>query len=390
MHVWGLIVAVLGAALAAVCAIDHLRLSSVLGRPMRPPRPHRVYPTVTVIRPIRGLDAGCRENTLALLEQEYPGGCENLFVFDTPSDPGVPVVEQILRERGHGRIVIAGSPPPQRTGKLNAMIVGMQQARGELIAFNDSDTRPAPDLLRTLVDALLEDPKAGDTFAPVVTHRPPNNAGETAYALLVNAWYGPAAAKAAGPDGAMPFIMGELMVFRRDALTAIGGLESAEGQLVDDMYLGTRVVEAGWKNVQVRRPLPIVTEELDFREFLKLFHRWLACSHSGLPGGFVVSSYIRGIVACLSVLGVLGAVVTGQFGAALSPLGAAVLFTWSQLTLNERFSGQKVPLRFAWMPLALPFIGAGVSVAVLINPTVDWRGRSYSLDSTAKLGGVVR
>jgi ceramide glucosyltransferase len=386
MQLWGLIVAALGAALAAVCAIDHLRLSRALARPMKPPRPHRVHPAVTVIRPIRGLDAGCRENTLALLDQAYPGGTEFLFVFDTPGDPGLPVVEQILKERGTGRIVIAGAPPPQRTGKLNAMIVAMQQARGELIAFNDSDTRPPPDLLRTLVDALLDDPKAGDTFAPVVTQDAPKNSGETCYALLVNAWYGPAAAEAAGPDGAMPFIMGELMVFRREALSAIGGLESAEGQLVDDMYLGTRVVAAGWKNVQVRHPLPIVTEELDFPEFLKLFRRWLACSHSGLPAGFVVSSYVRGIVASLSVLGLIGALVTGQFGAALSPLGAAVLFTWSQLTLNERFSGQKVPLRFAWVPLALPFIGAGVSVAVLLNPTIDWRGRSYVLNSAAKLG----
>jgi ceramide glucosyltransferase len=381
----GPIVAALGIALAVIGAIDHFRLSRALARPVRPPHPHARRPSITVIRPIRGLDAGCRENTLALLDQDYPGERQTLFVFDSANDPALPVVAQVLREHGEGEIVIAGAPPPRRTGKLNAMIVALGRAKGELIAFNDSDTRPPKDLLRCLADALLDDPKAGATFAPVVTHRAPLTAGEVGYALLVNAWYGPSAALAAGSRDELPFIMGELMVWRREGLAAIGGLEVAEGQLVDDMYLGACVAKAGLHNVQVRRPLPIVTEAFGFREFLKLFRRWLACSKSGLPRAFVVQSWVRGIVACVSVLATLLGFATGHFAAALAPLLAAALFTSSQLSLHQRFSGQRVPLRFAWMPLALPFIGAAVSLAVLVNPTVDWRGRSYTLDATAKL-----
>lgn len=388
MDVLGPIVAALGVALAVLGAIDFLRLSSALARPPKPPHPHRSYPSLTVIRPIRGLDAGCRENTLALLDQDYPGQLDTIFVFDSANDPAVPVVAQVLRERGGGQIVVAGTPPPRRTGKLNAMIAALQRARGELVAFNDSDTRPPPDLLRSLVDALLDDPKAASTFAPVVTHRAPLTAGEVGYALLVNAWYGPSAALAAGEGGELPFIMGELMVWRREGLDAIGGLETAEGQLVDDMYLGACVVKAGLRNVQVQRQLPIVTEAFGFREFLKLFRRWLACSKTGLPGAFVVGSWMRGIVACLSVLATLAAVATGHFAAALAPLLAGAIFTAGQLSLHRRFSGQRVPLRFAWMPLALPFIGAAVSLAVLVNPKVDWRGRSYTLDASAKLGAT--
>ena len=47
--------------------------------------------------------------------------------------------------------------------------------------------------------------------------------------------------------GELPFIMGQLMVFRRPALRAIGGVACAEGQLVDDMYIGKRVHEAGFR-----------------------------------------------------------------------------------------------------------------------------------------------
>ncbi len=169
----------------------------------------RSYPSVTVIRPIRGLDAGCRENTLALLHQHYAGQRETLFVFDSSSDAGLPIVSELIRGRRDARIIIAGPPPPHRTGKLNAMICAMAQAKGELIAFNDSDTRPAPWLLRELVDALMTNPLAGSSFAPVVTHRAPHTAGETGYSLLVNAWCTGrgAAARAAGPMEQLPFIM---------------------------------------------------------------------------------------------------------------------------------------------------------------------------------------
>ena len=49
-------------------------------------------------------------------------------------------------------------------------------------------------------------------------------------------------------DGELPYIMGQYMVLKRDALRAIGGLKSAEGQLVDDMYIGARMRAAGYTN----------------------------------------------------------------------------------------------------------------------------------------------
>jgi len=44
------------------------------------------------------------------------------------------------------------------------------------------------------------------------------------------------------------------MLLRRSALEAIGGVEAADGQLVDDMYLGQRLVAAGYRNLVVPHP----------------------------------------------------------------------------------------------------------------------------------------
>ncbi|MBL8953279.1 MAG: glycosyltransferase [Myxococcaceae bacterium] len=368
--------------------IEHVRLSRAVIRPPVPPRKLERYPSITVIRPIRGLDAGCKENTIALLEQVYPGEVQTLFVFDHVGDPALPLVSELVRTLPSGKnaqVLIAGPPPPQRTGKLNAMICGLAHARGELIAFNDSDTRPTPYLLRLLADALMSRPGIGCTFTPVVTHRPPVTVGEAGYALLVNSWYGPSVTAAAGPRGELPFIMGELMLLTREAIQKIGGLECCEGQLVDDMHLGRCIAKVGLKNVMVRWPLPIVTDRLSLKEFFKLFRRWIACSTSGLPASFIRANWLRGIEAGGAIALTVAGLFTMPLWATLPAVAALVAFTWSQLELHEKFSGQRLKKRHAWVPAALPLAGGVVMASTKIDPKVDWRGRSYSLDEAARL-----
>src|SRR6185369_17719182 len=105
-----------------------------------------------------------------------------LLVFDDRRDPAFALAEQVAREAravGNPRrveVLVAGTPPPGRTGKLHAMMHGFARAGGELIAFSDSDTRLDRDVLRVLVETLLETPGAGSAFAPVVAGSPPRTA----------------------------------------------------------------------------------------------------------------------------------------------------------------------------------------------------------------------
>jgi hypothetical protein len=62
-----------------------------------------------------------------------------------------------------------------------------------------------------------------------------------------------------------------------------------------------------------------------------------------------------------------------------------VAFAWSQLGLAEALSGRRVPLRWAWMPLALPLIAPGILVVMALRPRVVWRGRGYTLGAAARL-----
>lgn len=381
-----------GAGLLLQVLLTHQHLLRAL-RPGRRTQQLESYPSVTVIRPIKGLDAGAEQNIRAALRTGYPGEVETLFVFDDNSEPALPVVEQVLeqaREAGwlvDARVVFSGHPPSGRTGKLNAMIVGLKEAKGELVAFADSDIRPDLLALTTMVETLMQSPNAGSAFSPVVVSQPPRTVGDAGYALLLNGLYGAAAAASTQKHGGgLPFIMGQFMVFKRKALEAIGGLECADGQLVDDMYLGSQVTTIGLRNMVSPRQVPIIQEGLSFSEFLATYRRWITFSRTGLPGlSFKLTPMLHGIVFWVGLLASVAAAFTGSWLGAIAMGLAPVAVASSINSLHEAIGGARLSFKHRLVPLLLILVSPMVYLSILTHKQVNWRGRTYSLDVSSKL-----
>lgn len=387
-----LIPSVIGVALTVAFLVWQRDLSRARRRPEPPRNKLWHYPSVSVIRPVRGADVGARENFEAALDTGYPGEVETLFVFDDEFDPGLPIAREVVRAHnagfkpGRAAVLVAGAPPPARTGKLNAMIVGAARARGSLIAFGDSDTRPDRELLRELVETLMTTPRAGSAFAPVVIDDAPRGAGDVLYALMQNAMYAPIAAReAAAHDGALPFIMGQIMLFKREALDAIGGVQCATGQLVDDMYIGQKVAQAGYRNLLVKRGLKVPTGGLGLREFLPIYRRWMAFSRNGLPLSFTWPQWLLGAGFFAAVLTTIVAAFLAPPVAVIAPALAIATFTATLFQLNRLYGGAPVPLRWFWAPALLLLISPAILAATLLRKQVGWRGRTYDVDRTAAL-----
>ncbi|MDJ0763876.1 MAG: glycosyltransferase [Myxococcota bacterium] len=370
----------------------HLRLGRSLTRKALPSKPDH-YPSISVIRPIKGLDAGAEDNIHAALHNGYPGENETIFVFDNRSEPALPLVEQAIdtlkrqSSADNFRVIFSGQPPEGRTGKLNAMIAGMRHAKGELIVFADSDIRPDTKALTRLVETLLSSPGAGSAFAPVVVEEKPRTTGDAGYALLLNALYGPEAATESNANrGELPFIMGQFMVLTREAISAIGGLECAAGQLVDDMYLGAKVKEAGFRNMVSPHPVPIVQYGISLGEFWGTYVRWLTFSRSGLPGtSFKLRPYIRGLVFWLGLVEAIVAVSQGLWLAAglsaLAPIGVNM----SNNRLHRKIGGARLSLRHRWISFGLLSLAPAVLLRIFSKREITWRGRSYQLNRASRL-----
>ena len=369
----------------------HRAQASAIAPRVEPPIALLRYPSVTVVRPVRGADVGARENFTAALDTGYPGDVETLFVFDDESDPGLPIAREVVarhrarRGPGLAEVVVAGAPLPGMTGKLNAMRVGQHRARGELIAFGDSDTRPDRNVLRRTIETLMTAPGAGSAFAPILVHQRPRAAGDVLYALMQNALYAPLAAWASGERRELPFIMGQLMVFRREALASIGGVESVRGQLVDDMAIGKRLHEAGWKNVMGRAPLHIETGGMTLRQFFPVYRRWMSFSRNGLPLSFTWRQWLQGAEFFVALVAALIALATGHVLAALVPALAIGAMSTSLLSLQRLTGGARVPRKWVLLPIVFYLLSPVVLIANELGRRVSWRGRVYSITSGAAL-----
>jgi ceramide glucosyltransferase len=352
------------------------------------------YPPVTVIRPVKGVDVEQEDNFRAALDTGYAGDVETIFILEDEEDPAYPLVVRAIESHGasgaHGsaRIVLAEKPPAGRTGKINSMIVGEAEARGDIIVFGDSDTRPDTVVLTNLVEHLVADDSAGAAFAPVVNPCRPRSAGDVGYAIILNAYLVGGMETALGHGRTLPFLMGQTMAFKRSALQAIGGVKCAEGQLVDDMFLGARIVEAGHSNVMGTHSLQVINHGLGFKGFLKLWRRWLFCGRAGIPASFALPFVARAVSFFIALGLAIAMMVSGHLW--LAGLAAAVwiLEGLHYIRLHRLVGGASIPIRYAWMtwmpyPTTIP-----LGLSMLIRPELDWRGHTYRLDGSARLKAV--
>ncbi|MEN8183305.1 MAG: glycosyltransferase [Myxococcota bacterium] len=370
----------------------HFRWMRALS-PRQGPAPLEAYPSITVIRPVKGLDSGAAENMRAGLDPGYPGAVQTLFVFDDEQEPAVATAREAIDEHersgrhGSAEILFCGAPPPGQTGKLNAMIKGLEKAGGEVVVFADSDIRTDRHALRVLVETLLQSPDVGSAFAPVIVSEPNRTLGDAVCAILLNGFYNPPAAEwVRRCEGELPFILGQFMAMTREALAATGGLDKVRGQLVDDLYIGQLVQAAGLRNVCSSHPIRIIQWGRGPRDALNVAARWFAFSRTGIPDwSFKIPIAVRAASFWVGALGALAFTLSGQglFAAAYGALAALVVASVGGL--HQRVGG--APLRgLHWLAPAVAYLVAPIMFARAYRVRrVSWRGRDYELNDQGRL-----
>jgi ceramide glucosyltransferase len=176
--------------------------------------------------------------------------------------------------------------------------------------------------------------------------------------------------------------MGQLMVFRPEALAAVGGPACAEGQLVDDMHIGRCLHAAGYANVMIRERLAVTNRGTSFGAVLAIYRRWMLFGHGGLSPRSTWPLWWRGISAWLALAMLAGALIAGAPWVALLAAAVVIAHGESLVRLHERAGGARIVLRLRWFSIAL-FVLAPFVVASMAWRTVDWRGRAYDLRHTA-------
>lgn len=196
-------------------------------------------PGVSVIVPARNEEAGlgaCLES----LAIQSGASFEIILVDDASTDR----TREIAKSFPFVRVVDAGEPPANWTGKNNAMAAGAAVAGGEWLLFTDADTVHLPG---SLARAVAEANRHGASLLSYSPRQDVYGFWEQAVMPVIfaelAATYRPALVS--DPSSPAAAANGQYILITREAYDAVGGHAAVSGSLLEDVALAKAVKASG-------------------------------------------------------------------------------------------------------------------------------------------------
>ncbi len=329
-------------------------------------------PPVTILKPVKGMDAESFENFASFCRQDYPL-FQIIFAVASPDDPALPVIGRLRAEFPDTDIelVVDGTihGPNYKVGNL---INAFPRAKHDIIIVCDSDIRVGEHYLREVCTPFA-DPDVG-----LVTSLYRSSAVKGAVCALEAMGFTsemvPNVMVALKLEG-LSFALGASMAVRREALAKIGGFGALVDYLADDYQLGNKVFLAGYR-IELS---DYFVESIMHRETLAMILsrqlRWARTMRVSRPGGYFASGMTQPFpFACLALL-------LSCFSAS-GVAAATFLYAIRSLTVviySRSFLKDRVFPRWLWLlPIRDALSFATWALAFLGN-RVRWRGHLFRL-----------
>lgn len=333
-------------------------------------------PPVSILKPIKGVDAGLSFNLESFFHLNYPH-YEIIFSVGAPTDPAIPIVEDLIRlypevpaQLVVGEINLGVNP------KVNNLVRSYELAKFDTVLISDSNVRVPPDYLSRLVPHLTGDVGIATS---VVMGTQAQNMGGNLEATYLNTFY--ARWMHVSAVFGYPAVVGKSMFFKKSTLRRLGGLKTLSQYIAEDYMAGVAVQRLGLKVSIVTDPVPQFIGTYSFRAFWSRHVRWGRIRKSMAPLAFVIEpifgAFVSGIVGGIAFSRILGVPYFLFLG--------LHLFFWALcdtvlLIKLKQWTPKSVVLWFFREILAIP-----MWIHILIGNTVEWRGRRYKLLS----GGIL-
>jgi glycosyltransferase involved in cell wall biosynthesis len=228
-------------------------------------------PVVSVIVPARNEEASlgtCIESLVSQSGVEF----EVIVVDDHSTDRTHEIALSFaVAPKSRLRVIEAGPLPAGWTGKNNAVVTGVQQARGEWLLFTDADTFHLPG---SLARALAE---AREHQVDILSYSPEQitvTFWEMAVLPVVFAelarQYPPS--KVSDPNSPAAAANGQYILVKREAYDAVGGHAAVASEILEDVALARRFKTAG-KKIRFRYAAAAVRTRM-YRNWRQLRDGW--------------------------------------------------------------------------------------------------------------------
>ncbi len=205
---------------------------------------------VTILKPLKGVDARMYAGLSSHCRQEYPGRYEIVFGVTTMDDPAVIEIERLRIEFPATEIRLVACPEVLgSSGKVSNLVQMLREAKYEHVVINDSDMEVSPLYLNNVMRG-FSNQKVGLVTAPYIGGTAERRADRTMWgkleALGISTDFMAGVLTARALEGGMRYGLGSTLATTKSAVAKIGGLEVLADCLADDYELGKRLSLAGY------------------------------------------------------------------------------------------------------------------------------------------------
>lgn len=349
-------------------------------------------PFVTVFVPCRGVDDGLSENFTAILAQDYPA-FEIIVISDRAADPALAVVAEAGRsfekqDSPSVRVVIAG-PATDSGQKVHNLRFAVDEAdpQSRVFAFVDTDARPSPGWLQSLVAPLSDERIGAATGYRWFVAR-----GGTA-SHLRSVWNA-SIASALGAQRDKNFCWGGSTAIRRETFERLKVSECWRGTVSDDFTMTRVLHEAALPIKFVPQCLTPSFESCSFHELIEFTTRQLKITRAYAPHlwkAVLTGSLLFGLGFFGGIALVVSRALMGMSFAtplilllvvfALGMMKSYVRLRAVRLLIADRGLGSGTTTLahlMLWPIASLLFLGNALAA---ISRRITWRGITYELKS---------
>ena len=348
--------------------------------------PLSALPPITVLKPVHGLEPKLAENLASFFEQDYPN-FEVVIGARDESNAALRVAREVCAKYPQipSRIVLSGPPmfPNAKVFSLAKMIEGTSNS---IFVISDSDILVSPNCLRSMAWPLLQ--KDTGLVTCIYQGIPAGDLASLLEALGMSVEL-PSGVMVADMMEGMRFALGAVMAVRRDALEAIGGIQSTANYYSDDFVLGNRVWEAGYKVALSHYKPGHVLMPRSWAQSLDDQLRWMKSTRYSRPAGHVGS----GLTYCVpfGLLGLFAGMAAGH------PLLGWLLLAiaWANRVLQSLVVGWGVirdsrALKFCWLYPVRDLLGFVTWLGSFTSRGFQWRGETYLFGEEGRITPKLR
>jgi ceramide glucosyltransferase len=345
------------------------------------PRAPASTPTVTILKPLYGDDAGLFDNLMSFAEQRYAGAVQIVCGVADADDSAVAVIERLRGSPAARHFELVTDATLHGANRKVSNLINMApRIRHAVVVLSDGDIRVTPDYLARVIEA-LQQPNVGAVtclYHGVAASGPWSKLG----ALFINAHFLPSVVLGLASGLAQP-CFGSTIALKRSTLEAIGGFAAFADRLDDDYAIGAAVRERG--EIVAIPPFTVahLCGEASLLDLWRHELRWARTIRNIAPLGHAGSLVMHPLAWALIVLTLTPW--SGLLIPAAAVTIAAMLCRVMLLRSVERGFG--LPLQSYWLVPVRDLLSFAVFVASFLGRSVTWGGHRYRLFA-GKIAGV--